>query len=225
MWCQEHLGLRNAEFIWRLLVILHFITFLICWLKYNFFASIHRDMCGGIAVHVYIRLCLTKLSFVYAHSFCCALFHCSCIISFDGSMWWIHPYPLLSADSRFWLANNRKEWICTSRLTSSTWCISRVTSLTTSQWRVRLLWRSDMIIIFRCWQDLFLFSIKEHMKNKGSYSHLGPQYHAWPSIARGTAMLRVDNSHICVSKQGVTNNIIWVASLVLRKWLTRKNGQ
>ena len=112
----------------------------------------------------------------YAHSFCCALFHCSCIISFDGSMWWIRPYPQLSADSRVWLANNRKEWICTSRLTSSTWCIPRVTSLMTSEWRSRprgrLLWRSDMII-FRCWQDLFLFSIKEHMMNKGSYSHLG----------------------------------------------------
>ena len=36
---------------------------------------------------------------------------------------------------------------------------------------------------------------------------LASQYHAWPSAARGIAMLRAENSRVRVSKQGVKNSI------------------
>ena len=50
----------------------------------------------------------------------------------------IKDYPMLRADSLFWLVNNREIWSRISRLTSSAWDIKdKGTSLMTSQWRFR----------------------------------------------------------------------------------------
>ena len=51
-------------------------------------------------------------------------------LTFTGKLWDIYncfediwPYPMLRADSRFWLVNNREIWSRISRLTSSAWDI------------------------------------------------------------------------------------------------------
>ena len=81
---------------------------------------------------------------------------------------------MLRADSRFWLVNNRDIWSRISRLTSSAWDIKTKER----HWRrhngdsdrrpLSLPLRYDVVTL------------------------LVSQYHAWPSAARGIAMLRVD---------------------------------
>ena len=61
-------------------------------------------------------------------------------------------------------------------------------------WR-NIVWAWDKFVAL-----LFAFA------DTGIYPHAASQYHAWPSAARGIAMLRVDTFLIRGSKQGITNN-------------------
>ena len=55
--------------------------------------------------------------------FCCALLCCGYAMVHNELTWSIYPYPMLRADSHFWLVNNREIWSRISRLTSSAWDI------------------------------------------------------------------------------------------------------
>ena len=128
-------------------------------------------------------------------------------------------YPMFSADSCFWLANNRTR---ISRLTSSAWEIKRKEH---HWWRhngnsarrpLSLPLRCDRATLFiRCIRpdttDSWGFKAVETFQNVSnivwaqdkfltlvccrvyeSYPHLSYQYHAWPSAVRGIAMRRVN---------------------------------
>ena len=135
----------------------------------------------------------------------------------------IHIYPMLRADSRFWLVNNHEIWSRISRLTSSTWDIK---TKERHWWRhngnsdrhpFSLPLRYDLVTLclygdldqidviavilklrkrFRMSQILFEHGINSLplvcFEDTGIYPHWASQYHAWPSAARGIAMLRVD---------------------------------
>ena len=132
-------------------------------------------------------------------------------------------YPMLRADSRFWLVNNREIWSRISRLTSSAWDIKtkerhwwrhngdsdrRPFSLPLQYDLVTLCLYRDLGQInviavtlklrkrFRMSQILFEHGINSlplfASVDTRIYPHLASQYHAWPSAARGIAMLRVD---------------------------------
>ena len=136
---------------------------------------------------------------------------------------YIYIYPMLHADSRFWLVNNREIWSRISRLTSSAWDIK---TKERHWWRhngdsdrrpLSLPLRYDLVTLclyddfgqinviagilklrkrFRMSQILFEHGINSLplvcFRGYGIYPHLASQYHAWPSAARGIAMLRVD---------------------------------
>ena len=135
----------------------------------------------------------------------------------------ISLYPMLRADSRFWLVNNREIWSRISRLTSSAWDIK---TKERHWWRhigdsdhrpLSLPLRYDLVTLylyddlgqinvkagilklrnrFRMSQILFEHGIIRYplfaSADTGIYPLLASQYHAWPSAARGIAMLRVD---------------------------------
>ena len=120
-------------------------------------------------------------------------------------------YPMLRADSRFWLVNNREIWSRISRLTSSAWYIK---TKERHWWRhngdsdrrpLSLPLRYDLVTLC-LYDDLDQINViagilKQRKRFKMSqilFEHginslpLASQYHAWPSAARGIAMLRVD---------------------------------
>ena len=75
---------------------------------------------------------------------------------------------MFSGYSRFWLSNNLGGQARISRMTSSAWCISRLTSLVPTKWRLlpRVAWcdvsiRPYGIIVFCCRWDSLYFSIDE----------------------------------------------------------------
>ena len=132
-------------------------------------------------------------------------------------------YPMLRADSRFWLVYNREIWSRISRLTSSAWDIK---TKERHWWRhngdsdrrpLSLPLRYDLVTLclygdlgqinviagilklrkrFRMSQILFEHGINSLplvcFRGYGNLSILSIAYHAWPSAARGIAMLRVD---------------------------------
>ena len=74
----------------------------------------HHLCCWGYTYSISQEICTR---------FCCALLCCGNAIVHNEFTWSIYPYPMLRADFRFWLVNNREIWSRISRLTSSAWDI------------------------------------------------------------------------------------------------------
>ena len=139
---------------------------------------------------------------------------------------------MLRADSRFWLVNNREIWSRISRLTSSAWDIK---TKERHWWRhngdsdrrpLSLPLRYDLVTLC-LYDDLGQINViagilklrKRFRMSQILFEHginsLASQYHAWPSVARGIAMLRVDKFPYPRQQTRVTNSIRVFTSMAI----------
>ena len=154
-----------------------------------------------------------------------------CLMIYTLTAVWcnIPIYPMLSADSDFWLVNNCEIWTRISRLMSSAWDIKRKER----QWwhhnrdsdrpPLYLPLQCDRVIILYLYRDLgqingidWILKLRkcfrmsktsfDHGINSlplvcfsGIYPHLALKYQPWPSVLRCCVWI---NSHIHRSKQG-----------------------